>query len=155
MLFWLPTYAKEELDYSNFDVGLIAITYDVGTIVGSIILGLLTDLTYNKRSPVAFVGLIIGTVLFLMVVFFSDSSKYAILTIIFFIGFFVGSIFNIVAATAAADLAKGDALKGNDKALATVSGILDGSGSLGAAFGSLMIGRIAEKSWAGVFIFLA
>jgi MFS transporter, OPA family, solute carrier family 37 (glycerol-3-phosphate transporter), member 3 len=155
MLFWLPTYAKEELDYDDLDVELIAISFDVGTIIGSISLGLLTDFTYKKRSPVAFIGLLIGTLLFLMVVFFSDSSKPVILVIIFLIGFFVGGIFNIVAATAAADLAKGDALKGNDKALGTVSGILDGSGSLGAAFGSLIIGQIAQKSWPGVFTFLA
>lgn len=155
MLFWLPTYAKEELNYEHLDVELIAIAFDIGTIIGSISLGLLTDVTYKKRSPVAFFGLLIGTLLFLMVVFFSDSSKPVILVIIFLIGFFVGGIFNIVAATAAADLAKGDALKGNDKALATVSGILDGSGSLGAAFGSLIIGLIAQKSWPGVFTFLA
>jgi len=70
-------------------------------------------------------------------------------------GFVVGGVFNVVAATAAADLAKGDSLKGNSKALATVSGILDGSGSLGAAFGSLTIGAIRNQSWNGVFIFLA
>lgn len=155
MLFWLPTYATEELAYSRGDVEFIAVAFDVGTIFGSILLGLLTDLTYKKRSPVAFSGLIIGTILFLAVVIFSDSAKFIIFAIIFLVGFFVGGIFNIVAATVAADLAKGKALKGNDKALATVSGILDGSGSLGAAFGSLIIGRIAETSWPAVFIFLA
>lgn len=155
MLFWLPTYAKEELGYSHEDVELIAISFDVGTIIGSILLGLLSDLLYKKRSPVAYIGLVIGSVLFLLVVFFADSSKFGILALIFFVGFIVGGVFNIVAATAAADLAKGDSLKGNDKALATVSGILDGSGSLGAAFGSLIIGEIARKSWNGVFIFLA
>lgn len=155
MLFWLPTYAKEELDYDDSDVEYIAIAFDVGTIIGSVLLGLLSDLMYKKRSPVAFIGLLIGSVLFLFVVFFADSGKFSVLSLIFFIGFIVGGIFNIVAATAAADLAKGDSLKGNDKALGTVSGILDGSGSLGAAFGSLIIGEIAQRSWNGVFIFLA
>jgi sugar phosphate permease len=145
MLFWLPTYAKEELHYSHSDVEQIALIYDIGTIVGSIILGFLTDLTYKKRSPVAFVGLIFGTILFLMVVFYSDSPKYVILIIIFFVGFFVGAIFNIVAPTAAADLAKSKALKGNDKALATVGGILDGAGSFGAAFGSLITSLFHKK----------
>jgi sugar phosphate permease len=145
MLFWLPTYAKEELHYSHSDVEQIALIYDIGTIVGSIILGFLTDLTYKKRSPVAFVGLIFGTILFLMVVFYSNSPKYVILIIIFFVGFFVGAIFNIVAPTAAADLAKSKALKGNDKALATVGGILDGAGSFGAAFGSLITSLFHKK----------
>lgn len=155
MLFWLPTYAKDELDFDDAARGLIAISFDLGTIVGSISLGFISDLIYKKRSPVAFVGLLLGSVFFLLVVFLSSSGKGVVYTLIFFIGFFVGGIFNIVAATAAADLAKGDSLKGNDKALATVSGILDGSGSLGAAFGSLIIGEIARASWNGVFIFLA
>lgn len=155
MLFWLPAYADEELGYGHADVGLIAFSFDLGTIVGSIFLGWLSDITYKKRSPVAFFGLLTGTVLFLMVVFFSDAGELVLLVIIFFIGFIVGGIFNIVAATAAADLAKSDTLKGNNKALATVSGILDGSGSLGAAFGSLIIGAIRQISWNGVFIFLA
>ena len=133
----------------------IAISNDIGTMFGSIILGKITDLTHKKRSPVAFFGLILGSVLFLLVVFLHDSPIYVLYTIIFFVGFFVGGIFNIVAATAAADLAKGDSLKGNDKALGTVSGILDGSGSLGAAFGSLIIGTIQTKSWDGAFLFLA
>jgi len=155
MLFWLPSYAEENLGYNNTDVAFIAISFDVGTMLGSILLGLLTDYTYKKRSPVAFFGLVIGSGLFFMVVFLTDESKYIIFALIFCIGFVVGGIFNIVAATAAADLAKGKALKGNDKALGTVSGILDGSGSLGAAFGSLIIGQISQVSWPGVFIFLA
>ena len=155
MLLWLPTYAKDELDYSNGDAALIAISNDIGTIFGSVILGKLSDFTYKKRSPVAFFGLIIGGILFVIIVIISEPSKYVIYILIFLVGFVVGGVFNIVAATAAADLAKGDNLKGNDKALATVSGILDGSGSLGAAFGSLIIGEIREHSWDGVFIFLA
>ena len=155
LLLWLPTYAKENLGYNDRDSGFIAISNDLGTIFGSVFLGKLTDLTYKRRSPIAFVGLIIGSLLFILIVFFSDQNQFIVYTIIFFIGFFVGGVFNIVAATAAADLAKGDNLKGNDKALGTVSGILDGSGSLGAAFGSLIIGIIREYSWNCVFIFLS
>ena len=65
MLFWLPSYADDELHYSHEDVGIIAMSYDIGTIIGSIILGLITDLTYKKRSPVAFCGLLIGSGLFI------------------------------------------------------------------------------------------
>ena len=155
MLFWLPSYADKELHYSHQDTEIIAISYDIGTIIRSVILGLITDLTYKKRSPVAFWGLLIGSGLFIMVVLFCDSNKWIVYTIIFFIGFMVGGIFNIVAATATADLSKGNVLKDNQKSLATVSGILDGSGSLGAAFGSLIIGQIRNSSWNGVFIFLA
>jgi OPA family glycerol-3-phosphate transporter-like MFS transporter 3 len=155
MLLWLPAYADRELDYDHVSIELIAIANDVGTIIGSIVLGKASDMMYKKRSPIAFAGLITGGVLFLLVAFLSDSSKYLIYTLIFLIGFVVGGVFNIVSATAAADLAKGDQLVGNSKALSTVTGILDGCGSLGAAFGSLIIGEIRNYSWNGVFIFLS
>jgi MFS transporter, OPA family, solute carrier family 37 (glycerol-3-phosphate transporter), member 3 len=155
MLLWLPAYADKELNYNNPSIELIAIVNDVGTIMGSITLGKISDLMYKKRSPIAFFGLIIGGILFLLIAFLSDSSKYLIYTLIFFVGFIVGGVFNIVTATAAADLAKGDQIQGNSKALSTVTGILDGCGSLGAAFGSLIIGEIRKRSWNGVFIFLA
>ena len=90
----------------------------------------------------------------MLIVFFHNTIE-AVFIFIFFIGFFIGGIYNIVGATAAADLAKSKTLKSNDKALSTVSGILDGSGSLGAAFGSLIIGAVRNYSWDGVFIFLA
>jgi sugar phosphate permease len=155
MLLWLPAYADKELDYDHESIELIAIANDVGTIIGSIVLGIASDMMYKKRSPIAFVGLLTGGVFFLLVAFLSDSSKYLIYTLIFLNGFAVGGVYNIITATAATDLAKTDQLIGNSKALSTVTGILDGCGSLGAAFGSLIIGEIRKKSWNSVFIFLA
>lgn len=73
----------------------------------------------------------------------------------FMVGFTVGSIFNIIAATAAADLAKHELVRGNGKALGTMSGIMDGSGSFGAAVGTYAIGAIRRVSWNGMFTFLA
>lgn len=64
MLFWLPSYAKSELSYQDSQVEMIAIMYDVGTIFGSVTLGKISDKMDKKRSPVAFVSLIISSVLF-------------------------------------------------------------------------------------------
>ena len=150
MLFWLPLYARKELGYNHFNVGLIAISYDLGVIFGSIILGKTSDLIYTKRAPVAYFSLLLTSIFFFLVTFFPES-----MVLVFLVGFFLGGVFNIIAATAAIDLAKRESLKGNDKALATVSGILDGSGSLGAAFGSIIIGEIRMRTWSGVFIYLS
>ena len=100
--------------------------------------------------------------------FFAHESIELTLIVIFFVGFFVHSIFNMIAATAATDLAKGchhtrsdsdpnnhNVHPENHKAIATLSGILDGSGSFGAAIGSFVIGAIRRYSWTGMFVFLA
>lgn len=62
ILFWLPSYAHKELNYSHLDIELIAIMNDIGCIIGSIVLGKITDIMHKKRAPVAFIGLLIGTV---------------------------------------------------------------------------------------------
>lgn len=54
ILFWLPSYAKYELDYSQTAIKYIAISYDVGVIIGSVIIGRISDIMYQKRAPVAF-----------------------------------------------------------------------------------------------------
>jgi len=75
--------------------------------------------------------------------------------LIFFLGFFVGGISNIIAGTACADLGKQDALKNNSKALSTVTGIVDGTGSVGAAVGQKGIGYLQDNaSWSAVFIMM-
>ena len=52
IMLWLPTFATQELNLINSDKAVITILYDVGTLGGSLILGLMTDLLYGKRSPV-------------------------------------------------------------------------------------------------------
>lgn len=67
-------------------------------------------------------------------------------------GFFVGGAANIISATITADLGQQDAIKGNKDALSTVTGIVDGTGSIGAAIGQILVPIIQEKfDWHYVF----
>ncbi len=67
-------------------------------------------------------------------------------------GFFVGGAANIISATITADLGQQDAIKGNSEALSTVTGIVDGTGSVGAAIGQLLVPIIQESyNWNYVF----
>ena len=52
------------------------------------------------------------------------------------------------------DLGTHSSLKGNLRALATVTAIIDGTGSVGAALGPLLTGFISTDGWNGVFIML-
>lgn len=45
-------------------------------------------------------------------------------------------------------------MEGNSKALATVTAIIDGTGSFGAAVGPLIAGLISSSGWKNVFYML-
>lgn len=59
-------------------------------------------------------------------------------------GFFVNGPYALITTAVSADLGTHESLAGNAKALATVSAIIDGMGSIGAAIGPLMTGHISE-----------
>lgn len=90
-----------------------------------------------------------------VLIFLTSNQKVLLYIVIFILGFFVGGISNIISGTACADLGKQDALKNNSKALSTVTGIVDGTGSVGAAVGQKGIGYLQEhSSWTSVFIMM-
>lgn len=62
------------------------------------------------------------------------------LVAMFFQGFFINSLNNIISSVCAADLGKQSALQGNERAISTVTGIIDGTGSMGSALGQLIVG---------------
>lgn len=71
--------------------------------------------------------------------------------LIFFCGFFLGGPFNIVSSAISADLGKNPLIKGNKKAQSTVTGIIEGTGSLGAALIQKLIPIIESQ----IFLLLA
>ena len=73
------------------------------------------------------------------------------------VGFFIGGAANMISSTITADLGRQDAIQGNKEALATVTGIVDGTGSIGAAIGQLLVPLIQNKyGWFYVFyLFIA
>ena len=132
---WLPTYASDELHFAPSEKTLITTLYEVGTISGCVMLGVASDLLFGRRTPVIVVAFLLATVGHAMLIFFGENNKIELFIVIFFIGAFVGGASNMITTTAATDLGKQDILKNNEKALGTVSGIIDGTGSLGAALG--------------------
>ncbi|KAL0451778.1 UNVERIFIED_CONTAM: putative glycerol-3-phosphate transporter 5 [Sesamum latifolium] len=72
-----------------------------------------------------------------------------ILSTIFDIGGVIGGILAV-----AADLGTDSMVGGNARALATVTAIIDGTGSVGAALGPLLAGYISTRGWNSVFLML-
>ena len=62
----------------------------------------------------------------------------------FSLGFFINSLNNLISSVCAADLGK--AVQGNHRAVATVTGIIDGTGSMGSALGQLIVG-VTKDAW--------
>ena len=66
---------------------------------------------------------------------------YSILLVMLFSqGFFINSLNNIISSVCAADLGKQSSLQGNERAISTITGIIDGTGSAGSAIGQLIVG---------------
>jgi OPA family glycerol-3-phosphate transporter-like MFS transporter 3 len=61
-------------------------------------------------------------------------------------GFFIGGPSNMISSAISADLGRQEALRGSQEALATVTGIVDGTGSIGAAAGQVTHTRDREST---------
>jgi len=131
-MLWLPKYAVNYLHFDDNLKALIAIFYDVGTILGSFVLGFISDLLWGKRIIVSFISLLLAAIghFFLII----ELENWLLFTLIFFLGFLVGGISNIICAPVCADIAKRGQLT-SESQIGTVSGIVDGCGSFGASIG--------------------
>lgn len=67
------------------------------------------------------------------------------------VGMMVGSTCNIISSAISADLGQALSHGGNEDVMATVTGIIDGTGSTGAALGQLLIGWVSLYDWDYVF----
>merc|ERR1712142_1379934 len=71
----------------------------------------------------------------------------------FIIGFFVNGPYCLITTAVSAELGQHPSLQGSSKALATVTAIIDGTGSIGAALGPFLAGALAGD-WNNVFYML-
>lgn len=59
-------------------------------------------------------------------------------------GFMLGGPANLISTAISADLGTHESIRGNAAALSTVTGIIDGTGSIGAAFVQYLVGYLAQ-----------
>jgi sugar phosphate permease len=75
--------------------------------IGSIALGYISDKVYRTRSPVAFAAILSATTLSYIISFRVDEmSQFYFMSNMFFFGFFVSGLNNIVSGSCAADIGK-------------------------------------------------
>lgn len=76
------------------------------------------------------------------------------ISLMFLSGFLVNGPYSLITTAVAADLGTQSLNDRNSRALATVTAIIDGTGSVGAALGPLLAGYISTRGWNSVFFML-
>ncbi|KAJ8262039.1 hypothetical protein GJAV_G00161390 [Gymnothorax javanicus] len=150
--FWLPFYLSRNFEWKEAQADRLSVWYDVGGIVGGTVQGLISDLL-GKRAPVLAVSLLLAMG---ALVGFSHSPNDRVINAVLLAitGFFIGGPSNMISSAISADLGRQEALRGSQEALATVTGIVDGTGSIGAAGGQYVVSLIESKlGWMYVFYF--
>ncbi|UJR25073.1 hypothetical protein I4U23_006433 [Adineta vaga] len=142
--FWLPFYLHSKFSWQESDADLLSTLYDVGGIIGGIVGGLLSDLIGFRSIVVVPTLLLAIPTLFI----FSGLPNNKALNgfIMTVTGVFIGGPANMISAAITADLGRQEVLAASDQALSTVTGIVDGTGSFGAAIGQVLI-PVIQKQW--------
>ncbi|NXD07747.1 G6PT2 protein, partial [Nothocercus nigrocapillus] len=152
-LFWLPLYITnvEHLDAKR--AGDLSTLFDVGGIFGGILAGLISDRLEKRASTCGMMLLLAAPTLYM----FSAVSKMgleATIVMLLISGALVNGPYALITTAVSADLGTHKSLKGNARALSTVTAIIDGTGSVGAALGPLLAGLISPSGWNNVFYML-
>ncbi|XP_038609720.1 sugar phosphate exchanger 3 [Tachyglossus aculeatus] len=150
--FWLPFYLSNNFGWKEVEADRLSIWYDVGGIIGGTLQGFISDVL-QKRAPVLAASLLLAIG---ALVGYSrspnDKSINALLMAV--TGFFIGGPSNMISSAISADLGRQELVRGSSEALATVTGIVDGTGSIGAAVGQYLVSLIQENlGWMWVFYF--
>ncbi|KAG2451468.1 hypothetical protein HYH02_004066 [Chlamydomonas schloesseri] len=147
-LYWLPYYIKstpiEGRKLNAKEAGDLSVLFDVGGVAGGVLAGHLSDKSGASASVATAFTLLSVPCLYLYRT--AGHTSFALnVALMMASGFFVNGPYALITTAVSADLGTHDSLQGNAKALATVSAIIDGMGSLGAALGPMMTGFISDR----------
>lgn len=154
MFFWLPFYLVKAHGVTPATAAGVSILYDLATLVGGPTCGYLVDRSGKPAMVIAIFSILAALPQFLVggeslikLPGESPSIPPSVTVCILISGFLVGGILNVLSAAVCANL-------GGHGATGTVTGIIDGVGSLGAAATQVLIPLIGVddvKGWARVF----
>jgi len=158
-LYWLPFYIERTAIAGTYlsaaKAGELSVIFDLGGILGGILAGYISD-KYNARSMTAAGFVYLSIPVLYMYREFGSYSMSVNLALMALSGMLVNGPYALITTAVSADLGTHESLKGNSRALATVTAIIDGTGSIGAAIGPMLTGFITSFSddWNHVFYML-
>ncbi|KAL8167482.1 hypothetical protein V2J09_008981 [Rumex salicifolius] len=156
-LYWLPfyiSYTEIGGEYlSSKASGNLSTLFDVGGVFGGILAGYVSDrLGARAITAAAFTYTAIPALFCYKTYGYMNIYVNGIL--MFVTGVFVNGPYALITTAVSVDLGTHSSLKGKARALATVTSIIDGTGSIGAAIGPLVTGYLSNISWSSVFLML-
>lgn len=133
--------------------GILSTIFDIGGVFGGILAGYISDMIDARAvTSILFLLLSIPALVFYRV--YGSLSMFANIGLMFLSGLLVNGPYSLITTAVATDLGTQSSVRGNSRALATVTAIIDGTGSAGAALGPLLAGYISTRGWNSVFFML-
>ncbi|XP_010467218.1 PREDICTED: putative glycerol-3-phosphate transporter 5 [Camelina sativa] len=156
-LYWLPYYLRHTavagVNLSHKTAGILSTVFDIGGVLGGISAGFISD-QINARALTSITFLALSIPALILYRIYGSVSMFINIALMFISGLLVNGPYALITTAVAADLGTQDSIKGNGRALATVTAIIDGTGSVGAALGPLLAGFISSRGWNSVFFML-
>ncbi|XP_013136405.1 PREDICTED: sugar phosphate exchanger 2 isoform X2 [Papilio polytes] len=153
-LYWLPLYINTSTSLTPKQSGELSTAFDVGGVAGAVLAGLLADAAGCPALVCAAFYTLCAPVLLLYQRW--GAVSYALnVSLLVLAGVLVNGPYALITTAVSADLGTHSSLAGDAKALATVTAIIDGTGSIGAAVGPMLAGVVSSSgSWSHVFYML-
>jgi OPA family glycerol-3-phosphate transporter-like MFS transporter 1/2 len=167
-LFWLPNYIASTSGLDARSAATLSTFFDVGGILGGVMAGLISD--QSGMSATTCAAMLVAAVPTLLAYQSSlawcplvqvsglpvlDSCYLLSTALLILTGLLVNGPYALITTAVSAELGTHRSLAGSGRALATVTSIIDGTGSLGAAVGPFLAGWLAGGgAWDRVFLML-
>ncbi|KAI4376270.1 hypothetical protein MLD38_014052 [Melastoma candidum] len=156
-LYWLPFYirhtAVDGVHLSHKAAGIFSTIFDIGGVLGGIAAGFISD-KIEARGVTSVAFLLLSMPALILYRMYGSISMLANISLMFISGMLVNGPYSLITTAVATDLGTQSGIKGNSRALATVTAIIDGTGSVGAALGPLLAGYVSTRGWNSVFFML-
>lgn len=138
---------------SHKTAGILSTIFDIGGIFGGISAGYISDMI-EARGVTSVTFLLLSIPALISYRLYGSISMFTNIALMFASGLLVNGPYSLITTAVAADLGTQSTIKGSSRALATVTAIIDGTGSVGAALGPLLAGYISTRGWNSVFSML-
>ncbi|XP_045466212.1 glucose-6-phosphate exchanger SLC37A2 isoform X3 [Harmonia axyridis] len=152
-LYWLPLYVNSSTTLGVSASADLSTLFDVGGMMGGIAAGVLSDNT-GMSATVCTGMLTIAAPFMLLYQSLGAMSLGTNVILLLIVGGLVNGPYALITTVVSTELGTHSSLEGNSKALATVTAIIDGTGSIGAAIGPLLAGFVSNYGWQNVFYML-
>ena len=143
ILFWMPYYLTLTLD-SQATADNLTVLFDVSMIFGTATLGLVTDRVGGARSPLFVGSFVVGSLPLLFLPALRQSTFHYAAAFVT-VGLFSGGPAHMYGTAVSVDLGEAAAAAGAPGLVSSLSGLIDGIGTLGAAVGQSVVARVASE----------